>query len=256
MVRGLYTAGVGMTAAMNKVDVIANNIANAATTGYKKDNVITQSFSEELMKRLHDPALNHVVHDVGIGGVRLGVFVDTIHTDFMNGSLNITGNEFDLAVVGDGFFVVTAEDRTGTQGEHYTRNGSFALLNGMLITKDGYAVMGSNGVINIPDGDFSVSETGAIYIDGEFIDNIRMVSFNDNQSLRKYKDNLYTTTPESQIVEFAGSIQQGALEMSNVNTVREMVDLITTHRNYEASQRVITTIDQQLGRAVSDIARR
>jgi flagellar basal-body rod protein FlgG len=188
--------------------------------------------------------------------MRLGVFVDTIYTDFGNGALETTRNEFDLAVVGDGFFVVAAEDELGNPTECYTRNGSLTVLDGVLMTKDGYAVMGQSGIINIPSGNFVVLETGAVLVNGEFVDNIRMVSFNDNQSLRKYKDNLYNTTDESQIIGFQGTVQQGALEMSNVNTVREMVDMITTHRHYEANQRVITTIDQSLSRAVNDIAKR
>jgi len=259
MVRGLYTAGVGMIATLNKFDVIADNIANVNTTGHKKDNVITQSFSEELMKRLDDPALNQIRHDISIGRMRLGVFVDTIATDFSTGALSMTGNDFDLAIVGDGYFTI---DDDGA--ERYTRDGSFTLLNGVLTTNGGYPVLGQNGIITLPEGDLAVSETGGVYINGEYIDHLRMVSFDDsrdatangNATLRKYKNNLYTTTENSQIVPFKGGVQQGALEASNVNPVREMVDMITVNRLYESNQRVITTIDNTLNRAVNDIARR
>jgi flagellar basal-body rod protein FlgG len=264
MVRGLYTAGVGMMAVMNKFDVVADNIANVNTTGYKKDNVITQSFSDELMKRLNDPALNQVRHDVAVGRMRLGVFVDTIATDFSTGAMSVTGGEFDLAVAGDGFFTVSAPDKNGDMADMYTRDGTFTILNGILVTANGYAVQGQNGNITVPEGEFVVSQTGSVYVNGEYVDALRMVSFEDNsgasangsQTLHKYKDNLYTATEYSEIVPFKGTVEQGILEMSNVNPVREMVDMITVNRLYESNQRVITTIDATLNRAVNDIARR
>lgn len=256
MVRGLYTSGVGMTAVMNKFDVIANNIANTDTTGYKKDSVITQSFSEELMKRLDDPAPNQLSHANKVGKISLGVFVDTIVTDFTSGAITSTGNNFDFAIAGDGFFTVNAMDENGQYSEKYTRDGTFTTRNGMLVTRDGYAVLGEKGNITLPDGELYINETGMVYVDGEFIDRLRMVSFNDNQSLRKYKDSLYSTTDDSEIAPFKGTVQQGALEASNVNPVREMVDMITINRLYEANQRVITTIDNTLNRSVNDIARR
>lgn len=256
MVRGLYTSGVGMMAVMNKFDVISNNIANANTTGYKKDNVITQSFSEELMKRLDDPAPNQTTHGTSLGKMSLGVFVDTVVTDFSTGAVTITGNDFDLAISGDGFFAIGATDEDGQYSEKYTKDGTFTTRNGVLVTKEGNAVLGENGNITLPEGDLYISETGMVYVDGEYIDRLRMVSFTDNQTLRKYKDNLYSTTGETETTPFRGLVQQGALESSNVNPVREMVDMITVNRLYEANQRVITTIDTTLNRAVNDIARR
>jgi len=262
VVRGLYTAGIGMTASLNRFDVISNNIANVNTTGYKKDSVITQSFSEELMKRLDDPALNQISHSVPIGQMRLGIFVDTITTDFTTGSITETGNEFDVAIVGDGFFTVSSTDENGNVTERYSKDGSFTLMDGLLVSKDGKPVLGQSGQINIPDGDVEINALGGIYVNGEYIDTLRMVSFEDaagengNYTLRKYGENLYSMTNESQIADFKGQLQQGAVEASNVNPVREMVEMITINRLYESNQRVITAIDQTLSRAVNDIARR
>ncbi|MDR1689784.1 MAG: flagellar hook-basal body protein [Clostridiales bacterium] len=256
MVRGLYTSGVGMMAVMRKFDVISDNIANADTTGFKKDTVITRSFSEELMKRLDDPASNQTAHSVRVGRVSLGVFVDTLNTNFGSGAIRITDNEFDLAINGDGFFTIGTTDENGEYAEKYSRDGSLTVRNGLLVTKDGNTVLGLNGVITLPEGEFTVSEAGEVRVNGEYIDTLRMTSFTDNQTLRKYKDNLYSTTPESELTNFQGRVQQGALEASNVNSISEMVDMITVNRLYEANQRVITTIDTTLGRAVNDISRK
>jgi len=261
LVRGLYTCGVGMSAALNKFDVVANNLANVDTTGYKKDGVITQSFSEELLKRLDDPNQNQISHNVNIGRMRLGVFVDTIFTDFSQGEIINTGNELDVAITGDGFFAISAPDRDGNYIECYTRDGSFTIGTfdsdeRILLTKSGFPVLGQNGYIPIHNGEFVVDRYGEVFIEGELIDTLRIVSFEDNQTLRKYKDNLYVTTEESREIPFEGYTYQNSIEMSNVVSMRDMVEVITVNRLYESMQRVITTIDQTLGRAVSDIARR
>jgi len=245
-----------MTTAMNKLDVISNNIANVNTTGYKKDKVITQSFSEELMKRLRDPAPSGLPGAPSIGGMSLGVAVDTIFTDFTSGSVNLTGNEFDFAIMGDGFFTVSVTDENGQAVEKYSKDGSFTKYNGTLTTKDGLPVMGKNGIITLPEGELHVSEKGGVYVNGQYIDDLRLTSFSDNQTLRKYKDSLYSATDDSAPEPFNGGVRQGALEAANVNPVREMVDMITVNRLYEANQRVITTIDTALGRSVNDIARK
>lgn len=256
MVRGLYTSGVAMSAIMNTFDVVSNNIANVDTTGYKKDVVITQSFSEELMNRLNDPNPNMIEHSVKIGNMSLGVFVDTIATDFSNGAITVTDNSFDFALTGDGFFSIQTQDENGQAVEMYSRDGTFTKDNGLLVTKEGNLVLGENGPIQLPEGIVTVDSIGNVTVDGQFIDRLKLVNFTDNSTLRKYQDSLYTTTADSSLGVFTSSVQQGALESSNINPVKEMVDMITVNRLYEANQRVITTIDQTLNRSVNDIARK
>lgn len=241
---------------MQKMDVVANNIANVNTTGYKKDMVITRSFSEELMKRLDDPGYQFP-HEKKVGNVSQGVFVDDVYVDFSSGSLRNTGGPLNLAIVGSGFFAVQTTDGNGNPVEMYTRDGAFTQsVDGTLMTKEGNKVVGLNGDIVLEDGQISINQLGDVYVNDIFIDTIKMVDFEDTHTLRKTKDNLYTTTAESAVTAFAGTIEQGVLENSNVNSVKEMVDIITVSRTYDANQRMITMHDTTLNRAVNDLGRK
>lgn len=255
MVRGLYTSALGMISQMNKMDVVTNNIANADTTGYKKDVVVTRSFSEELMKRLDDPA--DLQHSVGVGKVTPGVFVDDIFINFSNGSLRSTGAPLDVAIMGDGFFNISVVDEDGNESVKYTRRGAFTLSpEGALLTSDGNAVLGEAGPIVIPQGTIIIDETGGVFSNGEFVDRFLMTNFEDSQTLRKCGDTMFNTTEESVETAFTGTLSSGYLENSNVNSVKEMVDMITVSRIYEANQRMITIHDSIMSKAVNDVGRR
>lgn len=257
MVRGLYTSAIGMMTQMQKMDVITNNIANADTTGFKKDSTVVQSFSEELTKRLDDPKYRLIKHNKGIGDMSLGVFVDQVTTDFSFGSFEQTGGTLDLAINGDGFFAIDFVDAQGNVVEKYTRDGSFTLnANGTLVTADGYPVVGENGAITISNGVINIDENGNVYSNNEFVDKIKMVAFENNETLRKYGNNLYDRIDESVETDFVGTVIQGRLETSNVNSVQEMVKMITASRVYEANQKMIQTHDSTLSRAVNDIAKK
>lgn len=256
MIRGLYTSALGMTTQMQKMDVVANNIANVNTTGYKKDMVVTRSFSEELMRRLDDPGY-HFPHDKAVGNVSQGVFVDDVYVDFSNGSLQNTGGSLNLAISGSGFFAVQTMDGNGNPVEMYTRDGAFTRsADGTLMTKEGNKVAGLNGDIVLEDGHITIDQQGGVYVNDNYVDTIKMVDFEDKHTLRKTKDNLYMITPESSESVFSGTVEQGVLENSNVNSVKEMVDIITVSRAYEANQRMITIHDTTLNRAVNDIGRK
>ena len=262
MLRGLYTSALGMTTQMNRMDVISNNIANVNTGGYKKDKVITQSFTEELMKHITDDTGTATTlrynNTTPVGRFSLGLFVDDLNTDFSTGSLKTTGGTFDLAVNGDGFFAVNYTNNSGQTEERYTRDGAFTLSNErILMTKDGIPVAGQNSAnITIPDGSISIGQDGAIYVDAEYVDTIKLVDFTDKSFLRKQGGNLYTATGEAGLTVFNGTVEQGVLELSNVNSVREMVEMIEITRAYEANQRMITTHDQTMQRAVNDIGKK
>ncbi len=256
MVRGLYTSAVGMMTQMQKMDVVSNNIANSDTVGFKKDNVVVRSFSEELAKRLDDPKYNLIKFNQGIGNMSLGVFVDEVCTDFSTGSFEETGGSLDCAISGEGFFAINVTDANGNTVEKYTRDGTFTLdSENNLRTSNGSYVVGEGGNINIPNGEISIDENGNIFSNNEFVDKIKIVDFSNKESLRKVGDNLYETIDESQEQEFTGSVIQGRLETSNVNSVQEMVKMITLSRNYEANQKMIQTHDSTLSHAVNDIAK-
>ncbi len=253
MLRGLYTAGIGMMTQMKRMDVVSGNIANVNTTGYKKDNVVTRTFSEELTKQFEYLNSKEVK---SVGKFSTGLFVDDVYTDFTSGGVKVTEGPLDLALSGDGFFVVRVKGDDGKNTEMYTRDGSFTLgSDNTLLTKEGNTVLGQNGPIKIPNGVITIEENGRVMSNGTYVDTLRMTNFEDLHTLRKTKDNLYTTT-ESKQKAFTGKVVQGALEASNVNPVREMVDMITISRNYDANQRVISAYDASLNRSVNDVGRR
>jgi flagellar basal-body rod protein FlgF len=254
MIRGLYTSALGMTSQMQKMDVVSNNIANIDNISYKRDIVVSQSFSDEMMNRLGDSGS---LSNTKIGNIQPGVFIDRIVTDFTNGSLINTQSKLDNAIEGTGFFSIQVTDRNGNLSEQYTRDGSFTLGNdGTLITKTGDKVLGLEGEIIIPNGDITIKEDGSVYSNDVFIDYLKMVDFEDLSLLRKSENNLYTNEQNSQIQQFQGKIKQTFLENSNINAVSEMVEMINISRAYETNQRLVGIHDTILGKAVSEIGRR
>ncbi|MBE6011435.1 MAG: flagellar basal-body rod protein FlgF [Lachnospiraceae bacterium] len=259
MIRGLYTSALGMTTQMNKMDIISNNIANVNTTGYKKDGVITQSFSEELMKFMDSAeGKKSMLSGVqSVGKFSHGLFVDNIYTNFSNGSLKGTSGPLDCAVSGSGFFVIEKLNDNGEATEKYTRDGAFTIgAEGYLSTKDGDAVMGMNGKIAIPNGNISITDNGDVYVNSELIDRLKLVDFEDKTALRKEGSNLYSTLEGTEASAFKGKIEQGFLEASNVNSVNEMIELINISRTYEANQKMIQSHDSTLSKAVNEIGSR
>lgn len=257
MNRGLYTAAIGMMTQMSRMDVITNNIANVDTTGFKEDDTVVQSFSEKFMKILNDPSQSLIKYDNRIGKVTFGNFISNISTNFEAGSVKQTGNHLDIAINGEGFFTVNAKDEKGKEIEKYTRDGSFVTnADGELVTKDGYFVLGEKGNIKVPKGVVSVNEKGEIYVNDELIDKLKVVNFKNKETLRKTGENLYKTTKESTFNDFKGSLLQGYVEESNVNSVNQMVKMIQVSRAYEMNEKVIKTQDELLGKAVNEIAKK
>lgn len=258
MIRGLYTSAVGMTTQMQKLDVVSNNVANASTTGFKTGTVVTQSFPEFLMQSI-DAMPGSKPHNITpIGNVNLGVAVSTIHTNFANGSMQQTQSPLDLALSGNGFFAVNITDQAGNIREGYTRNGSFSLsADRTLVTQNGDFILGVGGnSITIPEGEIYINNSGGIYVDGDYVDTITIVNFENPEQLREQGYDFFIALDEANQIPFTGEVQQGFLEGSNVNVVREMVEMISLSRAYEANQRLLTIQDTTLGQAVSEIARK
>jgi flagellar basal-body rod protein FlgG len=255
MVRGLYTAATGMNLQAKRLDVISNDLANANTIGYKKDVAVAASFPEVLTSRLND-SQNNVNNSGPMGVMTLGVNLDQIYTQFAQGSLRQSTSQTDFAIEGDGFFTVLTP-----AGQAYTRDGSFIISNeGLLVTQEGYNVMGQNGPVELGEefltfgGSFAISPEGEVSLNGEVIDLLNLVSFEDNQALQKMGDNLYDGAGAAQIA-FNGRVTQGFLEMSNVNSVTAMVDMIAVSRAYETNQKMIQTQDSLLAKAVNEVGR-
>jgi len=245
-----------MITMMRKMDVTADNIANVNTTGYKRDRVATRSFTEELLKRLDDPG-DQPFHDVPIGHMSQGVFVDDIYTDFSSGGFQRTSAPLDLAISGSGFFCVSYADKAGQTSEVYTRDGSFTLgSGGLLLTQEGNPVLGMNGMITIPPGNITVTEDGSIFSGDVYVDKLKLTDFADTHELRKQENNLFNATNRARQTDFKGAVQTGFLENSNVNSITEMTDMINISRVYEANQRLITIHDTMMNHIANDIGRK
>lgn len=246
MIRGLYTSASGMLAESLRNDVVANNLANVNSAGYKKDTAAFKSFPEVLMQRLRDKADNG--NNPAIGKLGFGAIVDEVATIYTPGQLKQTENPFDVALEGDNYFTVETPN-----GNMYTKNGSFGLDgNGYLVTAQGNYVLGQKGRIKVVGQNFNVSQNGQVSVDGLNVDSLRISSFgNPRTELKKVGDNLFTgNTPLPQV---QGRVLQGYLESSNVNAVNEMVDLITIMRSYEANQKAIQAHDSTLDKAVNTV---
>lgn len=254
MIRGIYTSALGMITNMQRMDVVTNNISNVNTVGYKRDHVVSHAFSDVFMSRMNDPGLR-MFKSWPIGTLNPGVFVDDVFTAFTQGAFMETGNPLDLTLAGQGFFVVNWNGE-----ELFTRDGAFTMANGVLMTKEGATLQGQNGDITVPNGYIVIDEQGRVLVNGEYIDTLRTANFTREglHSLRKMQNNFFRAseyTPGEDI-PFVGTIQQGFLEASNVNIVKEMVQMITVSRAYDTNAKMITIQDGTLQRAVNDIARR
>ena len=178
MVRGLYTAYTGMVNQQKRLDTITNNLANASTTGYKREGATARAFDEVLGVRINDKTSAYQVTPVG--NMSLGVKIGENYTDYSQGSLKNTENTYDLALEGNGFFSISFTNKQGEQSIKYTRDGNFTLdVDGGLRTTDGDYVQGEGGDIYIPTdaAKVAITITGDIYADGEYIDTIKIVDF-------------------------------------------------------------------------------
>ncbi|MGI6085099.1 MAG: flagellar basal-body rod protein FlgF [Acetivibrionales bacterium] len=256
MIRGLYTSGYSMLTLNRKMDVVSNNMANVNTNGFKRDVVVFEEFSDVLAKRLYDDS-DHSPTPVRIGNMTLYNDIAEVHTDFTQGALENTGINTDVAIDGDaGAFFCIAVPENNQFREYYTRDGAFKLnAEGRLVTRNGYSVMGQNGPIILDGADFTISYRGEVIQNGETVDTLRIRKFANTESLRKHGFNLLTATDESQDAEFEGTIQQGFVERSNVDSVKEMVEMITVLRAYESNQKLIQYQDSTLDKAVNEIGR-
>lgn len=256
MVRGLYTAWTGMATEQERLDIIANNIANAATVGYKQESVTNQAFDQMLTLKIRDGSEAYITKP--IGRMSLGVKIGEVYTDYKQGSLRETGNTYDMAIEGNGFFTVNVTDRNGNVTTRYTRNGNFKVTSeGYVVDAEGNHLQGLGGDIQIPmdAADIAIDTDGTIYADGEMVDKITLVDFEDYDYLEKIGDTSYRLLDGGIMKEADGTIQQGFTEQSNVNSVSEMVDMIAITRAYEANQKVIQTVDTMLDKSVNSVGR-
>ena len=225
MDRGLYIAASGMLAEQVRQDQIANDLANAATPGYKADRTTQTSFNSLLLA-------NSVTGQV-VGPQSTAVEVDKVTTDFTPQPARDTGEPLDFAITGEGFFAVRTAGGVG-----YTRNGQFRPdAQGRLVTAQGDPVLGRDGQ------PVTVGADGTV--DPRRLDVVAL------RNPRKTGDSLVTGTPGGPGP--VGQVRSGALEGSGANATTAMVDMISSMRAYEAGQKVIQTIDETLSKATTQV---
>jgi flagellar basal-body rod protein FlgG len=263
MVKGLYTAHTGMVNEMRRLDILANNLANADTTGYKKEGTTSRTFADEMSVRLKDSSVSDM--PTRIGQITYGVHLGQVYTDYSSGSFEVTDVTTDFAIDGNGFFAIAFTDKDGNTSVKYTRDGSFTVnTEGYLVTKDGDYVLNATGATNgdpseanfirvDPNADIQVSKLGYITQNNQLVGTIGLVDVDNYDYLEKYGENLYNLLDGGNIIATDAKIEQGVLETSNVNVINEMVNMITIQRAYEAGQKVITSIDETLDKAVNSV---
>lgn len=263
MVKGLYTAYTGMIEEVRRMDVMTNNLANADTTGYKKEGTVNQAFKDQLAIKIKDTS--EPFYERRLGDVNMGVKIGETYRDYSQGSFRVTDNALDVALDGEGFFAVEFTSKAGVTSVKYTRDGSFTMdRDGYLRTKDGDYILNQNGAMNGTPGEASrirlnpnqeilIETDGSIYQEGNLVGRIGVVDFENYDYLQKYGENMFDAVAGAAKVASGALVEQGTLEMSNVNVVSEMVEMITISRAYEANQKIIQTMDATLDKAVNTV---
>lgn len=257
MVKGLYTAYTGMLNEQNRMDIMTNNLANASTVGYKKEGSTSQSFDDVLTVKIKDQSVGmRNVQKIGIKNP--GVKIGENYTDYSQGSFRITGNTYDLALSGEGFFAIEFTNKAGETDTKYTRAGQFTLnKDGYLVTEEGdYVLDTQNRRIRLNTLiDSSITDDGTIYQNDQAVAKIQVTDFADYDYLEKYGETYYQPIQGAQTIASNAQVKFGYLEMANVQIVSEMVNLISITRAYESNQKVVQTIDDTLDVAVNQIGR-
>lgn len=253
MTRGLYTAYTGMYAQQQRMDTISNNLANVNTAGYKKDGVLFKSFDEVYTMKINDP---EQIGGNRIGKSNFGVRTGDVYTDFKQGSFMQTDDPLNIALDGQGMVAVGSFDSEGNIITKYTRDGSFGLSpKGEMVTKDGFFVLGEKGPITINSSNVRIDQQGKIYVNDKYQDTLQLTDFENSDTLKKMGGGIYDVTKDTIIKEFEGTIIQGFVEASNVNSVEEMINMINVMRTYEANQKIMTTYDATMDKAVNEVGR-
>jgi flagellar basal-body rod protein FlgG len=256
MIRSLWTARTGLDAQQTSLDVIANNLANVSTNGFKRQRPI---FEDLLYQTIRQPGAQSTQQTQISSGLQIGTGVRPVATEriFTQGNLQQTGGSLDIAMQGNGFFQIALPDGTTA----YTRDGAFQIDNqGNMVTASGYPLADN---INIPPDaisitigkDGTVSVLQPANVNPVQIGTIQVATFINPGGLQSAGENLFLETASSGVAtptqagtNGAGVINQQYLETSNVNVAEELVSMIVTQRAYELNSRAITTSDQMLGR--------
>lgn len=255
MLYGLYVSGLGALGQSVRLDLIANNLANVNTPAYRRDQL---TFKERMVEALEDfPDLqyyNSLVHRNGGAP-----FIDHIAYDKQPGGFEATGRLLDFAINGEGWFTVR---HLATDQLYYTRAGNFLVdSQGRLVTADGkYQLVADDGVgvaldPDQPGAEVRVDPDGSLFQGGAFRNRLRVVDFTNAEGIRKHGENLFTAFDANTVNATSYRVEQGTLEVSSVNPVMEMADMIKTIRAIESNLQMIKIQDGTLDRVVNEFGR-
>lgn len=238
MLTGLYSAATAMEASSRQHEVISRNLAHAQMPGYRRQTIrhgtFESQFDDEVQQIYSRPAL--------------GTDASDLRTDFTAGTYERTDRQFDVAIQGEGFFVVE-----GPQGPLYTRNGSFQLDDrGRLVTADGLPVQGQGGEITIPaevtHDTVRIEPDGTVHSGDNVFGQLRVVRFENPQTLQPAGVTLFSAPDDVRETPADAVLLQGTRERANVHPIQELVDLIAAQRRHEAAQRSMKMITDAIER--------
>lgn len=245
----MYLAASGAILQQLRLEILANNVANINTPGYKEDipifrlqdNLEESNFDKNI--QVNNRRQKIIPYAPPFGS----------RTDFSSGPVQSTGNPLDFSLNGDGFFTIQSEN-----GIFYTRQGHFKINEeGILVTQNGDPVLGQGGEISIEGSVVTVGTDGSIEVDGEVVDQFKIVRFEDLQNLQKIGNTLFAPAkksgPEIELDAENTTISQGFVELSNVNPIRSMTDMIEAMRASEAYQKVIQSVDESMSKVINEV---
>jgi flagellar basal-body rod protein FlgF len=243
---GMYLAAAGALVQHLRLEVLANNVANINTIGYKRDRSIFRIPEEN----------GSQTFETSIEGIQsLSPYAPPFSTviDFSQGAIRKTGNPLDVAINGNGFFSV--QTPTGVQ---YTRQGGFTLdSQGKLTTSDGFPVMGEGGEITLEEGVVEIDTQGSVLVDGDEVARLQITDFSNPETLKKAGNSRFVETELSVVGQRPENttLSQGYLETANVNPVLAMTEMIETSRAFEAYQKVIHSADEATSKSINDVGK-
>lgn len=251
MIKGFYAAASAMIARLNQQKYLSHNIANLNTPGFK--GVLTSLEEYLRVSAVQAPASSLRSGRLELlGEMGLGVETSPETTDFSQGALKATSQPLDLAIEGEGFFQVET-----SAGDRFTRDGRFILnMESEIVSVDGHYLLDENGQrISLPEGSIRIDGKGEIFVDGESQAVIQLAVFEEPaQDLIRDEANLFEAAGGVSSEE-SGSIQQGFLEMSNIDPAVVMTEMAKVARTYEAAQKMVQSQDELLGKAINTLGR-
>lgn len=258
MSESMYIAASGALTQQLRLEVLANNLANTNTIGFKEDRTSFKAHFPDVAAATEEDQGEPVAEEAPtvLDPYLSNNFYVTFEGSTINftpGEFKHTGNALDFALNGSGFFCVETTD-----GTHYTRKGNFSLnQDGVLVTSEGLTVLGEGGEIRIDGRDVMVDGKGNVLVDGTVVGTLKIVDFPQPYQLEKIGESLFSLSDLDVPEEKAEGteIMQGLNELSNVDSVRTMTEMIEVLRTYESYQKIIQSVSEVTSKAINEVGR-